>query len=125
MALLFCVMLYVIFSIASGLDADIWRIEIEKRLSSLEELNVHLQKENAKFRSLISETQRENKLLKGELDDVIKRLSKCEEVISRQDEDSQNKVERATETMVSDDDNEVLTKGHPGPRIGEEKFVFF
>lgn len=94
-------------------------------MSSLEELNVHLQKENAKFRSLISRNTTPKQTLKGELDDVIKRLSKCEEVISRQDEDSQNKVERATETMVSDDDNEVLTKGHPGPRIGEEKFVFF
>lgn len=48
MALLFCATLHVIFSIASGLDADIWREAIEKRLSSLEQFNVHLQEENAK-----------------------------------------------------------------------------
>lgn len=121
MALLFCATLHVIFSIASGLDADFWRVEIEKRLSSLEQFNVHLQEENANLRSLILETQRENKLLKGELEDVVKRVSKCEEVIPRQEEYTQNNVERATETRLSDDGNEVLTKGkgQPGPRIGE------
>lgn len=113
--------LHVIFSIASGLDADIWRVEIEKRLSSLEQFNVHLQEENANLRTLILETQRENKLLKGELEDVVKRVSKFEEIIPRQEEDIQNTVERATETRLSDNSNEVLTKakGQPGPRIGE------
>lgn len=121
MALLFCATLHVIFSIASGLDADIWRVEIEKRLSSLEQFNVHLQEENANLRTLILETQRENKLLKGELEDVVKRVSKFEEIIPRQEEDTQNTVERATETRLSDNSNEVLTKakGQPGPRIGE------
>lgn len=121
MALLFCATLHVIFSIASGLDADIWRVEIEKRLLSLEQFNVQLQEENANLRSLILETQRENKLLKGELEDVVKRVSKCEEVIPRQEEDTQNTVVRATDTRLSDDGNEVLTKGkdQPGPRIGE------
>lgn len=124
MALLFCATLHVIFSIASGLDADIWRVAIEKRLSSLEQFNVHLQEENANLRSLILETRRENELLKGELEDVVKRVSKCEEVIPRQEEYTQNNVERATETGLLDDGNEVLTKGkgqpgQPGPRIGE------
>lgn len=121
MALLFCATLHVIFSIASGLDADIWTVAIEKRLSSLEQFNVHLQEENANLRSLILETRRENELLKGELEDVVKRVSKCEEVIPRQEEDTQNNVKRATETGLLDDGNEVLTKGkgQPGPRIGE------
>lgn len=127
MALLFCATLHVIFSIASGLDADIWRVAIEKRLSSLEQFNVHLQEENANlpwcwlFYSLILETRRENELLKGELEDIVKRVSKCEEVIPRQEEDTQNNVKRATETGLLDDGNEVLTKGkvQPGPRIGE------
>lgn len=90
-------------------------------MSSLEQFNVHLQEENANLRSLILETQRENKLLKGELEDVAKRVSKCKEVIPRQEEDTQNNVERATETRLSDDGNEVLTKGkgQPGPRVGE------
>lgn len=90
MALLFCATLHVIFSIASGLDADIWTVAIEKRLSSLEQFNVHLQEENANLRSLILETRRENELLKGELEDVVKRVSKCEEVIPRQEEYTQN-----------------------------------
>lgn len=117
---MFCATLHVIFSIASGLDADIWTVAIEKRLSSLEQFNVHLQEENANLRSLILETRRENELLKGELEEV-KRVSKCEEVIPRQEEYTQNNVERATETGLLDDGNEVLTKGkgQPGPRIGE------
>lgn len=123
MALLFYATLHVIFSIASGLDADFWRVEIEKRLSSLEQFNVHLQEENVNLRTLELnlETQRENKLLKGELEDVAKRVSKCKEAIPRQEEDTQNNVERATETRLSDDGNEVLTKGkgQPGPRVGE------
>lgn len=45
----------------SGLDFDVWKKEIEKRLSSLEEVNVHLQEENVNLRLLISQTQRENK----------------------------------------------------------------
>lgn len=103
MAVVFCLMLHLIVSTVSGLDSDVWRKEFEKRLSSLEEFNVHLQKENANLRSLISETQRENKLLnrenkhmQPELNDLIERVNKCEEAIFRQDEDKQRTVERIT-----------------------------
>lgn len=132
----------------NGLDADVWRKEIEKRLSSLEESNVHLQKENANLRSIVSEMQCENKLLKRELKNVFERVDKCEEAILTHD-DTQRTLERgsvttesdddleifsggnvnlnsiigerAIESMRSEDDNEILTKGkgQPVPRIGE------
>lgn len=148
MALVLCLILHVVLSNMNGLDADVWRKEIEKRLSSLEEFNVHLQKENANLRSIVSEMQCENKLLKRELKNVFERVDKCEEAILTHD-DTQRTLERgsvttesdddleifsggnvnlnsrigerAIESMRSEDDNEILTKGkgQPVPRIGE------
>lgn len=74
MAFVLCLILYVVLSKVSGLDAEDWRKEIEKRLSSLEEFNVHLQEENANLRFIVSEIQRENKLLKRELNKVVERV---------------------------------------------------
>lgn len=113
--------LHLIISTVSGLDFDVWKKEIEKRLSSLEELNVHLQEENANLRSLISETQRENKILKRELNDIVERVSKCEEVILNEDEDTHKPEETAMKTRESDDGLRIYSRenGQPGQRIGE------
>lgn len=72
MVLVFFLIIHVItcISTASGLDADVWRQDIEKRLSLLEEFNVHLQKENANLQFFFSEAQCENKILKCEVKDV-------------------------------------------------------
>lgn len=121
MAVVFCLILHLIFSTVSGLDSDVWKKEIEKRLSSLEEFNVHLQEENANLRSLISETQRENEILKRELNDIVERVSKCEEVILKQDEDKHRTIERAMETKGLEDGLTIFSRknGQPRPRIGE------
>lgn len=121
MAVVFCLILHLIFSTVSGLDSDVWKKEIEKRLSSLEEFNVHLQEENANLRSLISETQRENEILERELNDIVERVSKCEEVILKQDEDKHRTIERAMETKGLEDGLTIFSRknGQPRPRIGE------
>ena len=121
MAVAFCLILHLIFSTVSGLDAVVWKKEIEKRLSSLEEVNVHLQEENANLRLVISETQRENKILKRELNNIAERVSKCEEVIFRQDEDTNRTEETSLETRESDDGSKILSRknSQPGPRIGK------
>lgn len=49
MAIVLSIILHVVLSIVSGLDADDWRKKIVKRLLSLEELNVHLQEEKKIF----------------------------------------------------------------------------
>lgn len=49
MAIVLSLILQVVLSIVSGLDADDWRKKIVKRLLSLEELNVHLQEEKKIF----------------------------------------------------------------------------
>lgn len=67
MAIVLSLILHVVLSIVSGLDADDWRKKIVKRLLSLEELNVHLQEEKKNLRSIVSEIQRENTLLKRDL----------------------------------------------------------
>lgn len=121
MAVVVCLILHLIISTVSGLDFDVWKKEIEKRLLSLEELNVHFQEENANLRSLISETQRENKILKRELNDLVERVSKCEEVILNEDEDTHKPEETATKTRESDDGLRIYSteNGQPGQRIGE------
>lgn len=120
MALVLCLILHVVLSNMNGLDADVWRKEIEKRLSSLEEFNVHLQKENANLRSIVSEKQCENKLLKRELKNVFERVDKCEEAILTHD-DTQRTLERGSVTTESDDDLEIFSGGNvnPNSRIGE------
>lgn len=120
MALVLCLILHVVLSKVSGLDAEDWRKEIEKRLSSLEEFNVHLQKENANLRFIVSETQHENKLLKRELNKVVERVDKCEEAILTHD-DIQRTVGRGTVPRESDNDLKIFSKGnrHSNPRRGE------
>lgn len=49
MAIVLSLILQVVLSIVSGLDADDWRKKIVKQLLSLEELNVHLQEEKKIF----------------------------------------------------------------------------
>ncbi|XP_052679332.1 caprin-2-like isoform X3 [Crassostrea angulata] len=119
MAVVVCLILHLIISTVSGLDSDVWKKEIDKRLSSLEEFNVHLQEENANLRSLISETQRENKILKRELNNIAERVSKCEEVILRQDEDTNRSEEIFLETRESEDWSKISSRknSQPGPRI--------
>lgn len=119
MALILCLTLHVVLSDVSGLDVDVWRIE--KRLSSLQELNIHIQKENANLRSILSEIQRENKLLKRELKNVVERVDKCKEAILRQDDHTQRTLEKGSVTRKPDDDLEIFSggNGHPNPRIGE------
>lgn len=111
MALVLCLILHVVLSNMNGLDADVWRKEIEKRLSSLEEFNVHLQKENANLRSIVSEMQCENKILKRELKNVFERVDKCEEAILTHD-DTQRTLERGSVTTESDDDLEIFSGGN-------------
>lgn len=120
MALVLCLILHVVLSNVSGLDADVWRKEIEKRLSSLEEFYVHLHKENANLQSIVLEIQCENKLLKRELKNVVERVDKCEEAILTHD-DTQRTLERGSVTTESDDDLEIFSRENvnPNPRIGE------
>lgn len=120
MAFVLCLILYVVLSKVSGLDAEDWRKEIEKRLSSLEEFNVHLQEENANLRFIVSEIQRENKLLKRELNKVVERVDKCEEAILTHD-DTQRTLGRGSVTRKSNGDLKIFSKGnrHSNPRKGE------
>lgn len=119
MTVVVCLILHLIISTVSGLDSDVWKKEIEKRLSSLEEFNVHLQEENANLRLLILETQRENKILKRELNDIVERVSKCEEVILRQGEDTHRTEETSIEAMESNDDLQISSReNQPSLRIG-------
>lgn len=62
---------------------------------------IHLQKKMRIFKFFISEAQRENKIFKLEVKDVVERLKdvservkKCEEAIPRQDEDRERNLER-------------------------------
>lgn len=64
--------IHVVISNVSGLDADVWRKEIEKRLSLLEGFTFRKKMRILKF--FISEAQRENKIFTIEVKDVVERL---------------------------------------------------
>lgn len=82
--------------------------KIEKRLLLLEKYT--FRKKMRIFKFFISEAQREDKIFKLEVKDVVERLKdvservkKCEEAIPRQDEDRKRNLERVM---------------NPGPRVG-------
>ena len=115
----FCLML-IIFTAASGSEENSWRKEIEKRLSVLEESNVQLKKENVELKALVLHTQHENKRLKSELEDIKERVSNCEGLIHRQDEDT-GIISQTMESMVGTNDDAVTfysERNQPIPRIG-------
>ena len=111
----------IIFTAVSGSDDNSWKEEIEKRLSVLEESNIRLKTENTDLKALVLDTQHENKRLKSELEDLSERISNCEELIQRQNVDT----ERVSQTMEPDvktnDDSVTFYSGRnqPVPRIGE------
>ena len=123
MSYVFCVML-IIFSVASGSEEYSWREEIEKRLSILEETNIHLKKQNEDLKALVLDTKHENKRLKNKIEELGERVSNCEGLIHRQNVDT----ERVSQTMESDvktnDDSVTFYSGRnqPVPRIGELNF---
>lgn len=82
--------------------------KIEKRLLLLEKYT--FRKKMRIFKFFISEAQREDKILKLEVKDVVERLKdvservkKCEKAIPTQDEDKERNLERVM---------------NPGPRVG-------
>ena len=83
MSYVHCLML-IIFSVVSGSEENSWREEIEKRLSYLEESNIHLQKQNEELKAIVLDAQHQNKLLKSELEDLDERVNKCEGLNHRQ-----------------------------------------
>lgn len=103
MVSVFFLIIHVIVSTVNGLDADVWREKNEKRLLLLEKFT--LRKKMRIFKFFISEAQREKKIFKLEVKDVVERLkdvsehvNKCEEAIPRQDEDKERNLERVMET---------------------------
>ena len=110
----------VIFSVANGSEESSWREEIEKRLSILEESNIHLQKENKELKALVLDAQHENKRLKSELEDLGERVNNCEGLTHRQDEDTE-RVSQTMESVVGTNDDTVTfysERNQPIPRIG-------
>ena len=119
MSYVFCLML-IIFTAVSGSDDNSWKEEIEKRLSVLEESNIHLKKENEELKALVLDFQHENSRLKSELKDLGKRVSNCEGLIHRQDEDT-GIISQTMESMVGTNDDAVTfysERNQPIPRIG-------
>ena len=123
MSYAFCLML-VIFSVANGSEENSWREEIEKRLSILEESNIHLQKENKELKALVLDAQHENKRLKSELKDLGERVNNCEGLTYRQEVRQDEYTERVSQTMESvvrtNDDTVTFysERNQPIPRIG-------
>ena len=110
----------IILTAASGSEENSWRKEIEKRLSVLEEYNIQLQKENKELKALILNSQHENKRLNSELEDIKERVSNCEGLIHRQDEDT-GIISQTMESMVGTNDDAVTfysERNQPTPRIG-------
>ena len=123
MSYVFCLML-IIFTAVSGSDDNSWKEEIEKRLSVLEESNIRLKKENADLKALVLDTQHENKRLKSELEDLSERISNCEELINRQNVDTERVSQTMGPDVMTNDDSVTFYSGRnqPVPRIGELNF---
>ena len=123
MSYVFCLML-IIFTAVRGSDDNSWKEEIEKRLSVLEESNIRLKKENADLKALVLDTQHENKRLKSELEDLSERISNCEELINRQNVDTERVSQTMGPDVMTNDDSVTFYSGRnqPVPRIGELNF---
>ena len=120
MSYVHCLML-IIFSVVSGSEENSWREEIEKRLSYLEESNIHLQKQNEELKAIVLDAQHQNKLLKSELEDLGERVNKCEGLNHRQSVKTERVLQKMKSKVKANDDSVTVYNGRnqPVPRIGE------